>query len=309
MLAGRIFFSLDPDKMHIWASLHQGGSMHPRHIHYGAVVSGVFYVSAPYGAGPICFYDARGSVPPFDREIRHVPETGDLFLFPPWLGHAVMPSARFAGPRISISFNYVDTELEGGRFNWGEKTAQLGAVPIEDYQYSELSPDLDEEHIVRPVEEDADTVDGLNVVRTVGAGEALDGIWADDDGTTVVIDGGKIRGPDGITLDLKMKSAGEISLCMGDEVSHGKLLKDGRIAWSDGAFWVRQEIAGPGDPSIETDKPREVHHRLAQIKSDLSSEDFHAAIQASSSSKHKTRELRSLLSGILEEGSNLLQQL
>lgn len=55
-------WEIDPDKLHIWASVHQGGSNHPRHIHVGAVLSAVFYVAAPPGAGSICFSDPRGDM-------------------------------------------------------------------------------------------------------------------------------------------------------------------------------------------------------------------------------------------------------
>ena len=40
----------------------------------GAAVSGVFYLRVPPGAGRLCFFDPRGSIPPFEREVRHVPQ-------------------------------------------------------------------------------------------------------------------------------------------------------------------------------------------------------------------------------------------
>tara|TARA_B100000780_G_C20874777_1_gene347946 strand:+ start:396 stop:536 length:141 start_codon:yes stop_codon:yes gene_type:complete len=36
----------------------------------GAAVSGVFYLRVPPGAGRLCFFDPRGSIPPFEREVR-----------------------------------------------------------------------------------------------------------------------------------------------------------------------------------------------------------------------------------------------
>lgn len=151
-------WGLDPDKLHIWASVHDGGSTHPRHVHVGAAVSCVFYLHAPPGSGSICFFDPRGDIPPFERQIRHEPRGGDLLLFPPWLSHSVAssdtsdaPTSKLqrsweehsegeaadepsSQPRISISFNYVDEELEGGRgrYTWGEATAGLDVVTIED---------------------------------------------------------------------------------------------------------------------------------------------------------------------------------
>ena len=124
---------LDPDKLHVWASVHHGESQHPRHVHMGAAVSGVFYLRVPPGAGRLCFFDPRGCIPPFEREVRHAPQRGEVLLFPPWLSHAVGCSgAADDGPRLSISFNYVDEELEGGRYGWGEATAGLDVVTLED---------------------------------------------------------------------------------------------------------------------------------------------------------------------------------
>ena len=125
---------LDPDKLHVWASVHHGESQHPRHVHMGAAVSGVFYLRVPAGAGRLCFFDPRGCIPPFEREVRHAPQRGEVLLFPPWLSHAVGCSGGAAddGPRLSISFNYVDEELEGGRYGWGEATAGLDVVTLED---------------------------------------------------------------------------------------------------------------------------------------------------------------------------------
>ena len=116
-------WSVDPDRLQVWASVHQGGSTHPRcapphrsasrlgptsrrgcarvsrrHVHVGAVASGVFYVRAPEGAGKICFFDPRGAIPPFEREVRHRPQRGELILVPPWLSHAVASSATGAPP-------------------------------------------------------------------------------------------------------------------------------------------------------------------------------------------------------------------
>ena len=126
-------WEVDPDQFHVWASVHTQSSAHPRHVHMGAVLSAVFYVTAPPGAGQICFFDPRGDIPPFERQIRHSPRAGDLLVFPPWLSHAVASTASDAeGPRISISLNLVDTELESGRNAWGTATAALEVVTLED---------------------------------------------------------------------------------------------------------------------------------------------------------------------------------
>lgn len=44
---GDVRYVLDPDHMHAWTSVHQGGSTHPRHVHAGAVISGVLESSLP----------------------------------------------------------------------------------------------------------------------------------------------------------------------------------------------------------------------------------------------------------------------
>ena len=110
-------FALDPDNMHAWASVHEGGSTHARHVHAGAAISSVLYLRSPQGAGRICFSDPRGSIPPFEREICHEPRAGDLLLFPPWLAHGVAPSCGAAGasPRIALSFNVLTTARETSR--------------------------------------------------------------------------------------------------------------------------------------------------------------------------------------------------
>jgi hypothetical protein len=125
--------TLDPNQMHMWASIHQDSSSHAAHVHAGAVLSGVFYVRCPLGSGQICFSDPRGSIPPFEREVCHEPRAGELLIFPPWLSHAVSSTpSTVDGPRISISFNYVDAEDSLGFLpRWGEATAALEAVTLE----------------------------------------------------------------------------------------------------------------------------------------------------------------------------------
>ena len=98
-----------------------------------------FYLTLSYltltvstdGASAIHFADPRGQIPPFERRISHEPQPGDLLCFPPWLPHEVgsSPVSR-DGPRISISFNYIDAERDYEE-RWGELTAGLEAVPLE----------------------------------------------------------------------------------------------------------------------------------------------------------------------------------
>jgi hypothetical protein len=144
---------VDPDMLQVWASVHEGGSNHGRHVHYGAVASAVFYLNTPPGAGQICFYDPRGDIPPFDREIRHTPSAGELLIFPPWLSHAV--ASTYHGdeqgddkggsrPRISISFNLVDESIEGGRHGWGKATTEMDVSLLESDLGLELRHSEDE---------------------------------------------------------------------------------------------------------------------------------------------------------------------
>ena len=159
---------LDVDKLHVWASVHTDGSTHPRHVHMDAVCSAVFYVSCPEGTGPICFFDPRGDIAPFERQIRHTPTAGDLLIFPPWLSHAVASTSTSSGmasedvPRISISLNYVDETLEGsGRTGWGSATAALEVVTLEDdlglepWQQAEPATPLGEELHGQPSDDEA----------------------------------------------------------------------------------------------------------------------------------------------------------
>lgn len=101
--------------MFVWASVHEGCSVHTPHVHENTAISGVFYISVPDGSGALVLDDPRGLRPPFHRnQISHHPATGELILFPPWLLHSVAPSCSTSGPRISLSFNIL-SEREGGQ--------------------------------------------------------------------------------------------------------------------------------------------------------------------------------------------------
>jgi uncharacterized protein (TIGR02466 family) len=100
-----------------WANVMQAGTGHSLHLHPGSFVSGAYYVQVPRGAGELKFEDPRlglhmaapprsADAPQRFRSFVSVPaRAGDLVLFESWLRHEV-PPARFAGERISISFNY-----------------------------------------------------------------------------------------------------------------------------------------------------------------------------------------------------------
>jgi uncharacterized protein (TIGR02466 family) len=127
-IGGEREIGLDADRMHVWASVHESCSSHPRHVHPGATVSGVVYLSVPLAAGSLVFSDPRGAVPPFEDTVRFEPDVGDLVLFPPWLPHEVSPNCAASSPRMSISFNYVDPPKENDV--WGSATARFThAIP------------------------------------------------------------------------------------------------------------------------------------------------------------------------------------
>ena len=103
-----------------WLNVMPAGVVHSLHLHPTSFVSGTYYVTVPRGAGALKFEDPRLSrlmaAPPrrADAPRRHqhfvsVPaKAGDVILFESWLRHEV-PPARFAGERVSISFNYAWT--------------------------------------------------------------------------------------------------------------------------------------------------------------------------------------------------------
>jgi uncharacterized protein (TIGR02466 family) len=111
-LAGRQLAMTD-----CWLNVMSQQAVHGLHLHPLSVVSGTYYVAVPRGAGMLKFEDPRLSrlmaAPPRRRDappgVRPFFTTrtraGDLVLFESWLRHEV-PPGRFAGERISISFNY-----------------------------------------------------------------------------------------------------------------------------------------------------------------------------------------------------------
>jgi len=97
----------------VWVNINGRGGHNKRHIHPGAVLSGVFYVSVPPGpAGDITFYrDTRDAyiIETFDP---HTPTaetycsvSGRLIIFPSWISHDVGENETDE-ERISISFNF-----------------------------------------------------------------------------------------------------------------------------------------------------------------------------------------------------------
>jgi uncharacterized protein (TIGR02466 family) len=107
-----------------WAVVNRAGDYNVPHNHNPNVISGAFYVRVPEAmqSGEIVFLDPRlnlnasvtrtmqerGQLPPWNKtSISHLPQLGDLLLFPSWLFHYVN---AFTAPdpdaeRIVISFN------------------------------------------------------------------------------------------------------------------------------------------------------------------------------------------------------------
>ena len=98
-----------------WAVSYKAGHTQGLHVHPGANVSGVYYVSAPPAAlqpgeaGKISFYDPRPRATmaqlPFQATRHRVaPVPGDMYLFPSWLEHSVS-AFQGEGTRLCIAFN------------------------------------------------------------------------------------------------------------------------------------------------------------------------------------------------------------
>ena len=111
-LAGRTVAMTD-----CWLNVMPAGVIHTLHLHPASFISGTYYVAVPRGAGALKVEDPRLSrlmaAPPrradapraFRAHVGVPARAGDLLLFESWLRHEV-PPARYAGERVSISFNY-----------------------------------------------------------------------------------------------------------------------------------------------------------------------------------------------------------
>lgn len=80
-----------------WAMINRAGSHHPRHVHRGATLTGVYYVD-PGDADAPTLFEAPG------REIVVDAAPGRIALFPGGTWHRVRPYAG-SRPRITIAFD------------------------------------------------------------------------------------------------------------------------------------------------------------------------------------------------------------
>lgn len=82
-----------------WAMVNRRGSSHPRHVHRGALIAGVYYVR-PGGSGtPPTIFEVQGG-----PEIHVEPLAGRLVLFPSDLYHSV-PAYHGDEPRVTVAFD------------------------------------------------------------------------------------------------------------------------------------------------------------------------------------------------------------
>lgn len=92
-----------------WLNVMPAGVVHSLHLHPTSFISGTYYVQVPKGAGALKLEDPRLSkmmaAPPGRAFVSLPARAGEVILFESWLRHEV-PPARYAGERISISFNY-----------------------------------------------------------------------------------------------------------------------------------------------------------------------------------------------------------
>ena len=101
-----------------WMNCSPVGSHNSAHVHPGAEISGVFYISVPPESGRIVFRDPRpqsemsqlyakdGKIfKALNPRIPVSPVSGDVLLFPSWLMHQVEPGRGQDGLRISMPFN------------------------------------------------------------------------------------------------------------------------------------------------------------------------------------------------------------
>lgn len=107
-----------------WANVNRAGDANEVHTHPQCAWSGVYYVDAGQtggrgaGSGALHFPDPRGGAgmcrDPFGLfgQSRNLhPETGQMVVFPSWLGHGVRPY-RGEGDRISVAFNVMMVDLQ-----------------------------------------------------------------------------------------------------------------------------------------------------------------------------------------------------
>ena len=86
-----------------WVTVQTQCSCHLEHDHFGAGLSGVYYVRMPQHSGGIAIHDPRSN---WHEDIILYPKEGEFIMFPSWLRHNVLPTnGPPDDPRISIAWN------------------------------------------------------------------------------------------------------------------------------------------------------------------------------------------------------------
>ena len=110
---------IDIKPSNIWANINRYKDYNRDHIHPGSKLSGVYYIKVPKDSGDIYFINPAAKYialtmgaeycSVFDTSYNFseyiTPNVGDLFLFPSWLEHGVLPNMNISEERISLSFN------------------------------------------------------------------------------------------------------------------------------------------------------------------------------------------------------------
>jgi len=102
----------------IWININNYKDSNERHFHPGSILSGVFYVKVPKDSGMLKFYNPLGNIigPTLENKVDKwneknsvvmlvKPKENNLFIFPSWLEHSVLPNLNKTEERISFSFN------------------------------------------------------------------------------------------------------------------------------------------------------------------------------------------------------------
>lgn len=111
----------NPFVVQSWLNINPPMSVHQTHKHYGAMISGTFYIRVPENSGdfvihdPIearrqaCVYNKISEFNDYNYEFYSYKQPpGRLILFESWVPHTVLPN-KSTEDRISISFNIGNT--------------------------------------------------------------------------------------------------------------------------------------------------------------------------------------------------------
>ena len=98
-----------------WITFQYPHSKLTKHTHPGSTISGVLYLKTDEKSSPIYFYNPNvftqftSSLIPYseylNQSVKFIPKTGDLLIFPSWLGHGSDDEENMSDERIILSFN------------------------------------------------------------------------------------------------------------------------------------------------------------------------------------------------------------